>query len=150
LRHHQISLAKANKKRYNHPAIGVLGPSSAAQAAENIWSLKTSKFSRRSATIKSALAVNQRVKSAIATAPKIERDSRSKKREKRSSTARSPSGRMAICRLFAINPAKGGGGGQKFTRKSTFFSRILADACPMFQGPVIGAKLQVALPHPYD
>jgi hypothetical protein len=107
-------------------------------------------MSHQIAAIKSALAVNQRVKSAIGTAKKIERDSRSKKREKRSSTARSPSGRMAICRLFAINPAKGGGGGQKFTRKSTFFSRILADACPMFQGPVIGAKLQVALPHPYD
>jgi hypothetical protein len=113
LRHHQISLAKANKKRYNHPAIGVLGPSSAAQAAENIWSLKTSKFSRRSATIKSALAVNQRVKSAIGTAKKIERDSRSKKREKRPSTVRSPSGRMAVCLLFATKPHEGGWGWAK-------------------------------------
>jgi hypothetical protein len=41
-------------------AIGVLGPRAAAQAAETL-SLKTSKFSRKSATIKSALAINQRV-----------------------------------------------------------------------------------------
>jgi hypothetical protein len=36
----QICLAWANKNRYNHPAIGVLGASSAAQAAGK-ESLKT-------------------------------------------------------------------------------------------------------------
>jgi hypothetical protein len=97
-------------------------------------SLKTSKFSHQIAEIKSPLAINQRVNSAIGTDQKIERDSRSKKRKKGLSTVRSPSGRMAVCLLFATKPTEGGWGGQKFTRRSTFFSRILADAFPMFRG----------------
>jgi hypothetical protein len=90
-------------------AIGVVGPSSAAQAARNII-FENQQMSHQIAAIKSALAVNQRVKSAIGTAKKIERDSRSKKREKRPSTVRSPSGRMAVCLLFATKPHEGGWG----------------------------------------
>jgi hypothetical protein len=52
--------------------------------------------SHQIAAIKSLLAINQRVNSAIGTAKKIERDSRSKKREKEASTARSPFGRMGF------------------------------------------------------
>jgi hypothetical protein len=118
-------------------AIGVVGPRAAAQAAEAL-SLKTSKSSPEERRNQERLPVNQRVKSAIATAPKIERDSRSKKREKRSSTARSPFGRMAICHLFATNPAKGGGVGKKVYQVVNIFGWILGRRIPRcFQGPVV-------------
>jgi hypothetical protein len=75
-------LAKANKNRYHRIGSSCFWPSPAAQAAgkkfSSTRSLKTSKFSRRSAAIKSALAINQRVKSAIGASEKMERDSRSK------------------------------------------------------------------------
>src|SRR3954464_3315278 len=55
-------------------------------------SLKTSKFGCQIAAIRSVLPINQRVNSPIGTAEKIERDSKSKRREKgfdRSVTVRS-------------------------------------------------------------
>jgi hypothetical protein len=65
--------------------------------------------SHQIAAIKSLLSINQRVNLAIGTAKKIERESRSKKREKRLSTVRSPSGRMAVRPLFATKASIGGG-----------------------------------------
>jgi hypothetical protein len=50
------------------------------------------------------LPINQRVNSAIGTAKKIERDSRSKKREKRLRQSFQQSFRIAVSRLFATKP----------------------------------------------
>jgi hypothetical protein len=83
-------------------------------------------ISHQIAAIKSPSSINQRVNLAIGTAKKIERDSRSKKREKRLSTVRSPSGRMAVCLLFATKPAEGGGVGKKVYQVVNIFSPIFA------------------------
>lgn len=69
---------------------------------------ETSKFNRRSGAIKSVLPINQGVNSAIGTAEKIERDSRSKKREKRLRPLGRPSSRMAVGLLFATKTLDGG------------------------------------------
>jgi len=49
--------------------------------------------------------VNPRVKSAIKTSKKIDRDSRAVEREKAASTARSPLGRIGVRLLFATKVA---------------------------------------------
>jgi hypothetical protein len=94
--------------------------------------------SHQIAAIKSLLAINQRVNLAIGTAKKIERDSRSKKREKRLSTVRSPSGRMGSSPFVCNKMTEGGWGGTKRLLDDQHFLAVLADAPPMFQGPFGG------------
>jgi hypothetical protein len=97
-------LDEANKKRYYHGWHSVLWSASQPPGGGNIIFEKPGNSACRSAAIQSVLAINQRVKSAIGTAEKIERNSRSKKREKGLSTGRSPFGRIAVSLLFATKP----------------------------------------------
>jgi len=65
------------------------------------------------AAIMNALAVNQRVKSAIGTNEKIDTDSRSIEREKAASTVRSPVGRIGVGPLFTTKLLPRGGSSAK-------------------------------------
>ena len=63
----------------------------------------------KSAGRKPGCAVNQRVKSAIEVAQKIDTGLRAFRGEKAASTVRSPLGRIALCPVFATKVPKGGG-----------------------------------------
>jgi hypothetical protein len=89
-----------------------LALSSAAQAAETL-SLKTSNSVVGAQQIKGLWSINQRVNLAVGKAEKIERDSRSKKREKRLRPLGRPSSRMAVRPLVATKGLDGGWVGSK-------------------------------------
>jgi hypothetical protein len=88
--YHIPDLAEANKKRYNEIAfLQKLGQ--APRRRETLFENQTVSH-QCPAGSRRLLPVNQRVKSAIATAEKIECDSRLKKREKRLRPLGRPSG----------------------------------------------------------
>lgn len=111
-----------NKNRLNSiVAFCVLSSSQPPRRQDDV-SLKTRSFanqqiSRWSTAIQSVLAINQRVNLAIGMVEKIERDSRSKKREKRLRPLGRQSFRMAVSSLLATKRLMGGGLPQKITTR---------------------------------
>jgi hypothetical protein len=72
--------------------------------------------SREIRRLETGRAVNQRVKSAIGTAKKIDTNSRPLEREKAALTAFRQSFRIALYPLFATKVPEGGGVPKKFTK----------------------------------
>jgi hypothetical protein len=101
----------ANKNRYNE--IALCRNELAAQAVRKVVFENQQTQSSVVRQAAGALPINQRVKSAIGTAEKIERDVRSKKREKRLRQSCQQSLRIAVSSLFAAKHRQGGWGCKK-------------------------------------